>query len=193
MTPMNVQLPGRLIEVRVAGVRGGAAPDSGPARAAQDPEGQAAGAGVSELLQAEREALLRAAGALQEAAGQLRLLQAQFRQEAEQQVLDLAIDVARKVLMQEIQAGRYEIEPIVREALHRVPVGRPVAVHLNPDDLSRCPMAADGAEPSQAGVTFVADASVAPGQCRLESDQGVVGASVEAHLAEVSEALRSAE
>jgi flagellar assembly protein FliH len=143
------------------------------------------------LLDDERSQLLQARKALEDGLQKLRPLQEQMVKEAEGQLLKLAVDIARKVLMQELQAGRYEIDPIVKEALLHAPVRQDVVVHLHPEDWSRCRMAREQGEATQAGsVRFVADPSVQRAQCVLETAEGIVESSVEAHLEGIAEALK---
>jgi flagellar assembly protein FliH len=160
---------------------------SPPAAPSPDPE-----------VVAQRASLAMARTALESAAAQLRALQAEIVRESEHQLLDMAIDIARKVLMQEIQAQRYEIDPIVKEALSRIGPRREVVVHLNPGDLKRCIQARvqDG-EPSGSAlrlaeigeVQFVADPSVQPAHCRIETPEGTVESTPEAHLERLALAL----
>jgi len=138
-------------------------------------------------VQAERAQLGSAAAALRAACEELRRQQADLRAEAEHQLLELAIEIARKVLMQEIQAGRYEIEPIIRAALARAgPAGGEVVVHLNADDLARCKLA--GAQES-AGLRLVADGAVQGGECVVHTGEGVVESRIESHVQEIERAL----
>jgi len=138
---------------------------------------------------AERASLAMARMALESAGAQLRALQAAIVKESEQQLLDLAMDIARKVLMQEIQAQRYEIDPIVREALSHIGPRREVIVHLNPADLKRCTQArVNDGEPA-GEVQFVADASVQPAHCRIETPEGTVQSTTEANLERLALAL----
>ncbi len=96
--------------------------------------------------------------------------------------------IARKVLMQEIQAGRYEIDPIVREALSRVPDRTPAEVHLNPGDIERCG-GVDTRDDAECPVRLTADANVAPGECLVVTDDGTVESTMEGHLGEIDQAL----
>ena len=138
---------------------------------------------------AQRASLAMARTALESAAAQLRALQAEIVKESEQQLMELAMDIARKVLMQEIQAQRYEIDPIVKEALSRVGPRREVVVHLNPGDLTRCTEARIQDGESEGELQFVADASVLPAHCRIETPQGTVQSTPEAHLESLALAL----
>jgi flagellar assembly protein FliH len=186
---LTVQLPGRVV---AAQARPG---EPGDGAAPADPEAaEWLRQQMQQELQADRSRLAGAIRAVEGAAAEIRQFQAELLAEAEQQLLELALDIARRVLMQEIRAQRYEIEPIVTEALRQIPVRRDVVVHLHPDDHAQCKLggrdeAADGA----AGVRFVADADVRPGECRIETPQGVVESRVEAHLSEITEALKDAE
>ncbi|HUT02224.1 MAG TPA: FliH/SctL family protein [Phycisphaerae bacterium] len=137
-------------------------------------------------LRADSQALRQARAALDRASGEVR--QAVLA-EAEQQLLDLALGIARKVLRQEIQAGRYEIDPIVAEAMEHIPARCEVTVHLHPDDYARCRAIAAGPDDSN-GPRFVADANVLPGECFLETSEGTVESSVETQLSEITHALK---
>jgi len=158
-------------------------------------------------LQAERDRLVQAGKALTSGLAELSRLREEMIRQSEQQLLELALEIARKVLMQEIQAGRYEIDPIVKEALLHVPTGQDVIVHLHPDDWSACQMAREevpGSRPAglgaseassaaAGGVQFVADPGVRRGECLLETSEGVVESVVDNHLADIGEALKNAE
>ena len=112
--------------------------------------------------------------------------------EAEPQLVRLAVDIAQKVLMQEIQAGHYEIDPIVTEAMKQVPARCEVVVHLHPDDHARCEAARQLGDDAE-GVRFVADPNVRPAECVLQTGEGVVESGVETNLARIGEALTGAE
>lgn len=160
---------------------GGAAQASGSA-AANDRACQA--------MQADREALASTKAALLSAIQQTAGLRESVVSSAEQEIVQLAIDVARKVLMQEIQAGRYEIDPIVQAALGQVSGWQDVVVRLNPDDFGRCAQATEGENGDPlSGVRFVADPSVRPAECLLEAPQGIVQSTIEEHLDEIAGAL----
>ena len=171
------------------------------AQAGRGPRGAPAAAGDEQLaaqmqqeLDREKAELAGARQALTEALSLFDRHREQMLREAENQLLDLAVEIARKVLMQEIQAERHQIEPIVTEALQNLPARQQVVVHLNPRDMARCEIAgkADDAENSES-IRFVADPSVAPAQCVLETPEGTVDSNVDTHLQAISEALKQPE
>jgi len=171
---LQVDLPAALAAVRLCG------PDGAPC------DGDA-GTGASPApgdLEAERAGLARARHALERAAAKIADLHQAVLAECEDHLLDLAIDVARKVIAQEVQAGRHDIEPIVREALRLAPPKREVVVHLNPEDLA----AAEDAGNGRPGGTLkhlhlAADASLGRGECIVETAEGTVEARIDDQLA----------
>jgi len=132
--------------------------------------------------------------ALAGAQAKFRDLHDQFCRDAERQLLSLSMEIARKVLMQEIKSGRHEVDPIVREALNRLPARVDAVVHLHPDDLARCELASQGEEASGADdVKFVADAGVRRGECLVRTPHGTVESSIEGHIGEIAQALAEPE
>jgi flagellar assembly protein FliH len=190
--PLTIQLAGP-----IAGVR---APSEEPSADAQAAAAEAAICHEEIQQQARQEldaamACIHSANrALEDALAQFRQVQQESLAESEEQVVELALEVARKVLMQEIQAQRYDIDPIVREALLHVPVRENVVCRLNPQDLTTCEMARKTSTDGHTGeMRFIADPTVPPASCVLETHEGVVRSSVDDHLGEISKALEGEE
>ena len=149
---------------------------------------------MQQELDKEKAELAGARQALVEALNQFNRHREQLLRGAENQLLDLAVEIARKVLMQEIQAERHQIEPIVTEALQNLPARQEVVVHLNPRDLAKCEIARQADDAEEPGnIRFVADPSVSPAQCVLVTPEGIVDSNVDTHLQAVSEALKQPE
>ena len=156
-----------------------------PGEGRQDPADEARA-----MLDKQTAQLRQACQALRSGLQQLQKLKGELVQTAEEQLVDLALQIVRKVLMQEIQAGRYEIGPIVAEALRRVPEHQAAVVRMNPEDLAQCPMAAPQADQAEQGnVKFVADPTIRRAQCVVETPDGLVELDVESHLQQIAEAL----
>jgi flagellar assembly protein FliH len=187
----TVRLAGRVARVAVVPPPGGAAAGGRPEGAEASPDVSAARQLQQQMQQiaAQKQQLAQALSALQSALAQIPQLQAQIQQQAEAQLLDLAMEIASKVLMQQVQAQRYEIEPIIRAALEHLPPRTPVTVHLNPRDLEQI-QAAVGTGGLGEHVKLLADASVAPAECLVQTDQGSVAGSIEGGLAAVAAAMK---
>ncbi len=149
-------------------------------------------ADLDKHLQAETATLRQAHAALAAAAEQLNAAQSSLAKQAEGELLELAMAIAKQVLAQEIQAQSYDIGPIVQRALAQVPTRRGAEIRLNPADLHRAKQAgADLPEGGSAGdLRFVADADVPPAGCIVETDEGVVESTVEAQMETAAEVLQ---
>jgi flagellar biosynthesis/type III secretory pathway protein FliH len=98
----------------------------------------------------------------------------------------LALVIAREIVRAEVDAGRYDIERIVREALHASGAGRAeCVVHLHAEDLKRL-----------AGVQFrsatrlEADPEVSHGDVHVSTPRGIVVRDLDAMLATIAERLK---
>lgn len=199
-SPMTIQLPGRPLGVRITPADRPAAADVDAAaeHPADEPQrDERLEAMLEEARQqlADQQAeLAKTREALDAGLEQISALREEMIREAESQLVELAMDVARKVLMQEIQAGRYEIDPIVKEALRRVPPRQDVVAHLHPEDWSLSQMAQGAGPGSAAGsIRFVADPSIPRGECVLETIEGIVVSAVDDHLETIADALKDVE
>lgn len=185
---LEIKLPAQVAEVSVAGAAGDAESPSGPdeQQIAQLREQ------MEQAVQRDRAALSSAREALQKAAAELGEVRRQVVADAEQQLVELAVDIAGKILVQEIKSQGYEIDPIVKEALSQAPTRKGVVVRLNPDDLSRCQAAGEQTE-TDGDIRFVADVSVPPAGCVVETEEGVVESDPRQRLEDVGEALKEPE
>jgi len=185
--PLTIRLPRPLASVDV-GESGTSAPsgvDPGPAAPAP--------AQTAADLQAEKTQFRLARQALLEAAEKLTCLREELIAQAEAQLLDLALDIAGRILRQEIRAERYDIDPIVKEALMRTASSPEVVVHLHPDDWARCTPAQQDEDGDAGGVRFVSDPSIGRAECVVEMPDGVLELRARTQLDEIGQALRSGE
>jgi flagellar biosynthesis/type III secretory pathway protein FliH len=110
-----------------------------------------------------------------------------------EEIAGLAIEIARKILVQKIENGDYEIETIVKEALKNVPTGQQVNVYLHPKDLEQCQKILEN-EPEGAltGIKFNPDPNIGRAECLVKSPKGTVHSFIEEHLEQIGEALKKA-
>ncbi|WP_406624245.1 FliH/SctL family protein [Acidovorax sp. SDU_ACID1] len=122
-----------------------------------------------------RETAERLAGLAQAVEASLAGLQQGLAQE----VLQLACDIARQVVRQEITGNPRAMLPVVREALDMlVSEGRPATVRLNPADWAALEQPLRG-EFGAARIQWLPDATVQPGDCSVESGGAVVDGSLD--------------
>ncbi|MDR7514275.1 MAG: flagellar assembly protein FliH [Armatimonadota bacterium] len=103
-------------------------------------------------------------------------------------VVTLALEVARKVIRRAVECDPALLLGWVREAAERLHASGALVVRVNPQDLER--LRSSGVDLERAGVRlrWVADPSV-DGGCVVESDSGVVDATVATQLRTLQERL----
>ena len=131
------------------------------------------------------EAMLRR---LSETITELTTLRASMIRQTETQMVELALAVARRVVHREVTLDRNLLIAIVRVALDRLGESARVTVRLHPEEFEATG-AARVAEFTGTDVSFVPDARVGRGGCRVESDMGLLDAGVDAQIQEIARAL----
>jgi flagellar assembly protein FliH len=102
-----------------------------------------------------------------------------MQQHMAQDVLQLACDIARQVVRQELHVNQDALKPVVTEALEiLVSDGRPATVRLHPADHAAV-SASLREQFAGTPVQWVADAQVALGGCLVDAAGTVVDASLE--------------
>jgi len=112
--------------------------------------------------------------------------------EHKEEIAKLSVEIARKVLMQKVQEGDYEIESIVKEALKSAPERHDVVVHLNAEDFAQCEKAQQNEKTgnSLAGVKFISDDNIGRAECMVETPKGIIESLIEEHLERIGKALK---
>jgi len=102
-----------------------------------------------------------------------------MQQQAAQEVLQLACDIARQVVRQEVHGNPRAVLPVVREALDMLAAEhQPTTVYLHPTDWAALETTLRS-ELGSSRITWLADDSLAPGDCRVECAAASIDGSVE--------------
>jgi flagellar assembly protein FliH len=115
-------------------------------------------------------------------------LRTRIARDTEQQMVQLALTVARRILQREVSVDRELVMAIARVALDRVADAAKVTLRLNAEDHAAIAAAHHEGWPG-GHVTVIADARLPRGGCRLESDLGNIDAGLDAQLHEMTQAL----
>jgi len=113
--------------------------------------------------------------------------------EHREEIARLSVEIARKILMQKVENGDYEIESIIKEALKNAPGSHDVIVHLNPEDFENCQKAQQN-EPGGvfAGIKLIPDPNIDRAECLLESPKGIIKSLIDDNLERIGKALEKA-
>ena len=131
------------------------------------------------------EAMLRR---LAQTLDELRALRGTLVRQTEQQMVQLALAIARKILRREAAVDHDLIVAMARVALERVGESGIATIRLNPEDHAST-VQRHGDHWAGSRVKVVADASVSRGGCVVESEFGFVDAGVDAQFEQVAQAL----
>ena len=110
-----------------------------------------------------------------------------------EEIARLSVEIARKILMQKVENGDYEIESIIKEALKNVSGSQDVIVHLNPEDLEKCQKAQqDETGGVLTGIKLIPDPNIGRAECLLESPKGIIKSLIDDNLERIGKALEKA-
>jgi flagellar biosynthesis/type III secretory pathway protein FliH len=165
---------------------------SGPGRAdSEDNTGQVS---IQEQdLDAQKAAFSQACQALNGVITRLNQFCDKIYAEHREEIARLSVEIARKILMQKVEKGDYEIESIIKEALKNAPSSKDVIVHLNPEDLEKFQKAQQN-EPGGVltGINLTADPNIGRAECLLESPKGIIKSLIDDNLERIGKALEKA-
>ena len=110
------------------------------------------------------------------------------------EIVDLSLDIARKIIHRKIEQDREIIVSVVREAIHRLGREETMTIRVNPADydtmISNIEVLRE--ETRLRDVTVEPSASVSPGGCTIETPSGEVDARVEEQIREIRDAITTA-
>lgn len=111
---------------------------------------------------------------------------------SEDEIVQLALAVARKIISHELVVNPDIIVDIVKRAINKTSDREELTVRVNPDNLESTINAQDDIIRSTKGIRrlkILADPTVAPGGCVVETQNGTVDARVERQLSEIEQSL----
>lgn len=107
-------------------------------------------------------------------------------EQVEQELLELALAVARQVIRRELKTDPGQIVAVVREALAALPsMARDICVFLHPDDAALVRESLSVPEGEERHWRIVEEPVLTRGGCRVETDNSRIDASLEKQLAVV--------
>lgn len=180
----SISLPAKLIGVQV-----GTSAASGPS--AEEIEALARAERAREQKK-EQEAIERVLNGLSQAAASFQQHEREYLQAMQKLALELAVTIASRILHDQIQAGDFPLEKIVRKLVERLESTHPVTVHLHPEDLSLLERRLGegcAAFSKNVEVHLAADPGLARGNCRARAGDVSVLAHVEKQLVDIRREL----
>jgi flagellar biosynthesis/type III secretory pathway protein FliH len=155
--------------------------------------GAGVGASAAPALDGLQAQLDQTCQTLDSLVAKLEQLQAEMFQSHREQIARLAVDIARKILVQKVKDKDYEIEAIVQEALAKSPTPQGIVVYLHPDDLPTCQQVQqERPDGPFAHVELMANPSLGRAECMLETPKGMIKSFINEQLETIAQALEKA-
>lgn len=129
----------------------------------------------------------------QQAALDLASLRAEVLRQAEDDVIDLAFQLARKIIDHEVLEHHHVLHTTLQRVLERVADQDRLVIHVHPDDLDEATAVHQnllGAFGEVKTVSLQADTAVDRGGCLVETRLGTVDARIEAQIGELEQRFR---
>lgn len=115
-------------------------------------------------------------------------LAATITSKAEKDLVELALQIAKKVVHREVTIDRDIALTLVKVSLNKLNNRTLAKVHLNPDELDYVSSHRDACD-FHGGLEFVADRSVTQGGCLVQTETGDIDARIESQFEEIARGL----
>ena len=143
-----------------------------------------------DILSAERKRIQEAAKAVKQAAEQIETAGREIFSSHREAVIQLAMEVAAKILARDIEEKNYQIEQILQEALREIPTGQIRTIRMHPEDLELYQQSLkEHPENVMPHVHLIGDWALGHAECIIETEQGILDWLIEEQVRQVSEAL----
>jgi flagellar biosynthesis/type III secretory pathway protein FliH len=107
-----------------------------------------------------------------------------------EQILNLAVKIAEKIIAVNVKQDNYNLAGIITEALNCVPQAQEITVFLNNGDLQRVnQLQKQGDLWEFPSVVFKADPALKKAECRVETPKGTVNYIIKEHLEKINKVL----
>ena len=105
-------------------------------------------------------------------------------------LVQLAVQIAARILAREIEDGQYKMENILAQAIEHAPLGQSIEIHLNPEDIKTCETWLKEQQASlNREIKLAADWSVQRAECVVHMPQGIMEYRIEEHLRQIEAAM----
>jgi len=130
------------------------------------------------------------ADALAIALEDVRLHQARWTANAEENLAVLAVAVARQLIAREVETDASIVAGLVQRALSQFPLDQPVTVRLHPDDADSCNELLKPSEGSKFHeIRWAADPQVHRGGCMVEGRERIIDGRVDTALERIYQSI----
>ena len=128
------------------------------------------------------QSLHAALGMLAQAAQSVRLHEARWVTNIEENIAALGVSVARHIVQREIDADPSFVAHLVNNALAQYPVEQEIIIRVSPDDLATCRSIIETDSNGARTLRWISDASIERGGCLTEGRERIIDGRVDTAL-----------
>ncbi|MBW8014758.1 MAG: hypothetical protein FVQ82_01105 [Planctomycetes bacterium] len=140
-------------------------------------------------IEAEKKRIAQLISAVEEAVTEIDDLRKRVVTENQKQIALLAVEIARKIIVSEIEEGKYDIAAMIEKALQASPSRDGAMVRLNPADYVTVEEIMKSGSSNFENVKFEADSSILPAHCFVATSKGVVEYFIDDQLNSIGKSL----
>jgi len=111
---------------------------------------------------------------------------------SEEEVVELCMAIAAKVVHAHVDVHRETVIKLAREALERLAAAKYYTILVNPDDVELVEQYVDELRrsvSSNSHIHILGDAGISYGGCKVETENGIINATLESQLDEIRKVL----
>jgi len=156
-------------------------------------EGFDAGRNVGE--EAQKEAIHHAVASVEAAITELDLIKKRLLYDTEQQAIDLALLIAQKIVRRTVSIDRDVICRVLRDALKKLDDHKRICIQIHPADfeiIEGSGVTSFGEEAPKRVFHLEPVESVSRGGCMIETDLGIIDATIQSQFQALEESLKRA-
>ena len=145
-------------------------------------------AGHKDGLDENRKKVDKALTDLEKLANEIIASEKTFLKQAEQNLIHLALEISKRIILQEVQSDENIVVNIVRDALTQVADKSKIVILVNPDDLENIKSHRRELMDEDRDIEdleFTPDPRIDPGECFVETKSGSVDGRFSSQMAEI--------
>lgn len=143
----------------------------------------------TQKIEAEKKRIAQLISAIEDAVTEIDEIRKRAVAENQKQIALLAVEIARKIIVSEVEEGKYDIAAMIEKALQATPSRNGAMVRLSPADYGTIEDIMKSGGSNFENVKFEADSSIEPAHCFVETSKGVVEYFIEDQLNSIAASL----
>lgn len=142
-------------------------------------------------LNAEKERVMQLSSALEQVSANLQEFYENSLPEYKEQIVNLSVNIAEKIIAAKIEKGEYDIASIIEDTVSELNKDEISVIKLNPDDMETFRGVQEEKDKIKElnGVKFEEDAKIKRGECKVQTERGTIEKIIDTSLERIEQTL----